>query len=108
MKTKLGLDGELCWIPANDLTIDDRYQRAIHPGHLARMMAHFNPDGLGTLQISLRGDGKDYVLDGQHRVITVKQKGLGHLPLECIRRRGLSLEREEEIFTCSDRPGVAN
>lgn len=94
---RLGLEGKREWLPAESLLVDQRYQRAISESHLTEIIADFNPNALGILQVSRRPDG-DYLLDGQHRREAVVRKKLGHLKLKCEVYEHLSLDEEQELF----------
>lgn len=94
---RLGLDGYRQWIRADTIRIDPTYQRNVRLDHVERIMAQFNPNGLGILQVSRRIDG-DYALDGQHRLVAITGKGLGHMEVKCEVYEGLTQEQEEELF----------
>ena len=59
------------------LSIDRRVQRdEPDPKRINKMVAEFDPDGLGTLTASQRPNGEIVILDGQHRLEACKLTGL--------------------------------
>lgn len=97
-------------VPTDKLSIDRRVQRAEpDPKVINKMVAEFDPDGLGTLVASLRPNGEIIVLDGQHRLETCRLVGYDR-ELDCklfldLWREGpeLGLKAEARIFTLTNR-----
>lgn len=61
-------------IPVKDLTVDPAYQRIVDKSRVNRMAKKFDPQGLGVIEVAEREDGTRVLLDGQHRVETVRTK----------------------------------
>lgn len=79
------------------LSVDPSFQRPLDMNRVRKEAANFNPNGLGTLTISKRSDGKLIILDGQHRAALCREvayKGT----LSCVQIEGLSREEEASLF----------
>jgi hypothetical protein len=82
----------------DQLTIDPHVQRVegIDQVRVNKMVAAFNPDGLGVIFVSDRG-GKLVVLDGMHRTAAARQVGYkGTIRAEVA--TGLTIAQEAEQF----------
>lgn len=83
------------FISVNDLRLG-KYQRVITDmARIKKMSDVFDETLLGTITVSFR-DGKNYVIDGQHRTVLskiMKREGLMALVYE-----GLTYEQEAEYF----------
>lgn len=71
------------------------YQRKHSPMKVKNIVKNFDPVGLGLIYVSKR-DGKYYVIDGQHRYLAIKAKGLKNV--ECLVFEGLTYEEESRAF----------
>lgn len=79
------------------LVFDRDYQRAIDPNRVRKLIEEFRSNGLGTLTVSMRDDGRRVVIDGQHRITAVRNVGYeGKLP--CQQYTGLTLADEAAMF----------
>lgn len=83
-------------IPITQLHVDDRYQRTLSPSFVKFLVRGFNETLLGVLNVSDRGNGHYYVLDGQHRLEAMKQ--LGRMTAPCIVHQGMTPAEEGEYF----------
>lgn len=61
-------------ITVAELDVDPAYQRVVDMARVARMAKKFRPQALGVLEVSERPNGSRVLLDGQHRVETVRTK----------------------------------
>lgn len=59
---------EVTWIPVAACFRDMEYQRPTNEARVRKMRDEFDPDLLGVVTLSDRGDGKYAILDGGHRV----------------------------------------
>ena len=95
------------WVPLATLLIDRRYQRPVNLRRVTKMAATFDPDALGTLTVSRRDDGTNYVLDGQHRVEALRAMGWGDQLAPALVYTGLTLIEEARIFRLMNVESVA-
>lgn len=82
------------------LTYDPRINREISQPRVDQMSSRFEPEALGVITVSERVDGSFVVIDGQHRVATLRQlhpEMNGHR-IEARVFRGLSLAEEARLF----------
>jgi hypothetical protein len=89
---------EIRHIEANRLTVDPAVQRSLDRARVNRMIADYDPDGVGVLVVSDRGDGTLHVADGQHRVATTIGVGLQDKALPCLVYKGLTRAQEAALF----------
>lgn len=102
---KVGLHarGVQDWVPVSTLFSDPRYQRPLDQRHVDRMAADFNPDALGVIYVSDRGNGTMAVMDGFHRVAVMRQLGWDDQKMPALVFVGLTLQEEAEIFTAMNK-----
>lgn len=81
--------------PLGALFIDDSYQRPLSR-FVKRIADNFDPALLGTLIVSERKGGKRAVIDGQTRLMALRQ--LGHLNAPCLIYTELTREQEADLF----------
>lgn len=87
------------WVPVRSLFSDPRYQRPLDQRRVDRMAAEFNPDALGVIYVSDRGNGTMAVMDGFHRVAVMRQLGWDDQKMPAFVFTGLTIKEEAEIFT---------
>lgn len=74
---------ELAWLATDTLVIDPAYQRDVrHSGkaHIGRIARGFSWSKFAPLIAAPVGDGRYAIIDGQHRAIAAKARGLTPLP----------------------------
>ena len=98
MGEQIGNNIELQWLNAEDLFIDDEYQRIVNPGWVRAIARGFDPDMLDPLEVSDRGNGKYAVTDGQHRLLAIREIGWGDQKVPCIVRTGMDTKTEAKKF----------
>ena len=64
------------WVPIGDLMVDERYQRALRPHRVEHLVTNWDDYSSGVIIISLRADGRMFILDGQHRVHAMMKRGV--------------------------------
>jgi len=109
-RTKLALLAEsrgifnasLDWIPAAKLTVGPAFQRPITWAWVRKLAREFDPDMLDPILVSLRADGTYAVIDGQHRILAVREIGWDDQNLPCLVRTGLTYEAEAALFVAQD------
>ena len=95
----------LVYLDSAVLERDFSYQRPVRMEKVNKIVTEFDPLLVNTLKVSLR-DGHYYVFDGSHtlealRIVKTKE----HFPVECRLYKGLTYEREAELFALQN--GVA-
>lgn len=94
MKGKFSVDH----LPFRALIVDHRYQRSVIPARVRHLTATWVLERVGAITVSIRADGKAYVVDGQHRVLAAMELGLGDTKVLCHVYRGLTIEQEAALF----------
>lgn len=90
-------------IAVNDIHVDHSYQRPLDENRVSRMAADFDPSLVGVIEVSLRADGTYRVIDGQHRLVTVRiAKGMS-AAIACNVHTGLTPAEEAQLFFDIDR-----
>lgn len=93
------------WIPPAELKIDDAYQRRTenHASQrlIASIAANFDWRLCTPLVVSRRADGSFAVIDGQHRTLAARLRGMDDLP--CCVFTYDSLEEEAKMFIAANR-----
>lgn len=87
------------WIHVYELRVDPTYQRPLNRVRIKRMVAEFNPDAVGVLQVSKRADGEMFIVDGQHRQALLVAVGWQDQKVPCLVHTGLTVEEEARIFS---------
>lgn len=90
------------WIIANTLTIDPSYQRTVRPAWVRQIADNFDPFLLDPLVVSRRENGQIAVMDGQHRLMAIRQIGYHDQRVPCLVYTGLSIEEEARRFNTQD------
>lgn len=87
-------------VPLSSIHVDDRYQRALRLSVVRKIASEFSWDKFGTPVVAIRtdGDGRMYVVDGQHRITAAREKGLEHEEIIVDARYGLTEAEEAELF----------
>jgi hypothetical protein len=87
-------------VPLDVLEIDDRYQRPLNKGRVAKMVKEFDERRFGVLEVSQR-NGHASVFDGQHRLEVARALGMKDVP--CLVHGNLTPEEEAELFVALQR-----
>lgn len=83
------------FVPVKLMDIDTSYQRIVY-SHWKAIASGWDEYRCGTLIVSYR-DGKFYVVDGQHRMLAARSKGVENL--HCLIHTGLTPAQEAAIFS---------
>src|SRR5213593_2738333 len=94
--TPVRFGGIVQTLKLDELIVDPRFQRPIQRSRVERYIKQFDPKLVGLLTVSLRPNGKDVILDGQHRWMTLV--GRNYTEALCEVLTGLSFEQEAAIF----------
>jgi hypothetical protein len=86
------------WLPIVALESDPRVQRPLSETWVDKIAKNLDPDYIGIISVSDRGEGQYVILDGQHRVAALRQLGWLDQRIECKVHRGLSLAAEAALF----------
>lgn len=100
--------GDPYWL-AGDIDVrdinSDAYQRGLDEPRLRRMIREVREDGwnpikAGQIVINVRRDGTVYMMDGQHRTMTIMAvDGIAPFVQRCVVYIGLTREQEAEYFS---------
>lgn len=85
-------------LPVKEIHVDPAVQRALNAARVQDMAEDFNEKALGTITVSRRDDGHNYVIDGQHRHATARRARGENYRLNCHIYEGLSLQEEAALF----------
>ena len=80
------------------ILVDPLYQRELNQSKVEKILKHWNYDLVNAPKLSLRADGKVYVINGQHTVAALKIHEGEDAPILCKVYRGLSWEEEKDLF----------
>lgn len=86
------------FISADRLIVDIHVQRVTDRRRVEKMAADYNPDALGVLVVSNRGDGTYHIIDGAHRRDTVVAAGFPDAKLQCLVYSDLTAAEEAAMF----------
>lgn len=85
-------------LPYSVLAFDPAYQRQLIPARVKSLVAEWSDDNVGAITVSIRDDGKAYVIDGQHRVRAAMELGKGQQKVLCHVYTGLTVAEEAYKF----------
>jgi hypothetical protein len=71
------------WCRVDELYIDQEVQRRLRPSHVRYLENAFDLDGVGVITVNERADGAKSVVDGQHRVVALKNLDAGDWKVKC-------------------------
>lgn len=83
------------------LFVDSIYQRDISNLKVSRLVKNWNEVVNMPILVSKRKNGLYSIIDGQHRFMAMKTKGLKHVICKVI--EGLSIEEEAQLFTTTNK-----
>lgn len=73
INTDVGITPELCWVPVDQIDVDENYQRALKPKRVAQILRDFNWAHFQPVMLTQQESGRFNVFDGQHRVEAARQ-----------------------------------
>jgi len=91
-------DPELIPLSVASLIVDPEVQRVLDQARVKAIADAFNPDALGTIEVSRRSNGSYHIIDGQHRAAAVRLVLGDDAKVLCRVFSGLSLSEEAEMF----------
>lgn len=94
---KIERTARLRWVPLNRTAVSDHSQRDLKPHRVEHLIAHFDPEQIGTPTVNERG-AKFFVIDGQHRLAALKDVYGEEHQVQCWTYVGLTEEEEAEKF----------
>lgn len=94
---KIERSARLRWIPINRMAVSDTAQREIKQYRVDHLVAHFDPEQIGTPVVNERS-GKFFLIDGQHRVAALAERFDETHQVQCWTYVGLTEEEEAEKF----------
>ena len=99
--TNVTTEYQVVRLPLTALHVDrEHYQRPFQEHRVRRMLAEFDSRLVGVLVVSRRKDGRDYVIDGQQRLATIRRRGYTHATRQVY--EGLTLAQEAAMFARLD------
>jgi len=97
-RTRADQAPDVVWLAVSDLSIDPKVQRQLDTTRAARIANDFDPEFIGILHVSVRGDGAQVVIDGQHRLEAMKLLGWQTQKVPCRLYHDLTLAEEAHLF----------
>lgn len=89
--------GKLLMLPKSMLSVDPSYQRVLRLVKVQKICSNWSWVAFGALTVAKRGDGKYYVMEGQHRLeAALRRSDIKELP--CIVFELASVAQEAEGF----------
>lgn len=97
-KKEMKLNYEIKIMKISELSFDIKnYQRKTSEIKIKNLVRKFDWKAFGFVYVNIRkNDDKNWVVDGQHRIIAATRKGYKEVP--CMIYNGLSLKQEAELF----------
>lgn len=83
-------------VPVEELEVDSTYQRPL-TSFWKTVNDNFNPALVGTLIVSEKSTGKKNVIDGQTRLVAMREQGLTAAP--CLIYERLTRQQEARLFS---------
>jgi len=96
-KNRVERSASLRWVPVGLMCVSPLAQRDLNEARVDKMSANFDPELIGTPTVSHR-DGKWFVVDGQHRIETLRAVGWGDQQVQCWAYDGLTEAEEAEMY----------
>jgi hypothetical protein len=94
---KIERTARLRWVALSRIRVSDIAQRELKQYRVDHLIAHFDPEQIGTPVINERA-GKFYVIDGQHRLAALREMFDDTHQVQCWTYVGLTEEEEAEKF----------
>lgn len=85
-------------VKLSEILVDPLYQRELNQSKVEKILKHWNYDLVNAPKLSLRADGRFYVINGQHTVAALKIHEGEDTPILCKVYRGLTWEEEKDLF----------
>lgn len=95
--TRVNREAHLRWIPIPEMRVSPMAQRELNTNRVNQMAANFDPEMIGNPVVNNR-EGHYYIIDGQHRIETLKAVGWGDQSVHCWTYEGLTEEQEADRF----------
>lgn len=86
------------WLPIQYLHVDPRYQRVMKEDNLQRFTKNFDFNAIGAIWTSKRTDTFYAIIDGQHRVETIRRVFGEDAEAPCLVYENLTDEEEAALF----------
>ena len=96
-KNRVERSATLRWVPVGLMCVSPLAQRELNQARVDKMAANFNPELIGTPTVNHR-DGKWFVVDGQHRIETLREVGWGDQQVQCWAYFDLTEAEEAELY----------
>lgn len=91
-------DKKVASVRASEVHIDSLYQRALDEARAQKIGKNYQPGLFGLPVVSLRKDGRMYIIDGQHRCVGLCLAGRGDQKVDVQVLEDLTLPEEAMLF----------
>lgn len=81
-----------------DMKVVRKVQRAQIDSWVRKLAKGFDPEGIGVITVSRRGDGHLVLIDGQHRILAMRELGIANMKVPCKIYSGLKESEEARLF----------
>lgn len=90
---------KLRWLRVSSLLLNADVNRELRPSRVKQLREKWNQDAVGTFSVWIDPvTGKAYVIDGQHRKVTMEELGLGETTVPCLVFEGRTFDEACELF----------
>ena len=87
----------LKWVALNEMRVSAHGQRELNQNRVNKILANLDLEQIGTPTVNWR-DGYWWIIDGQHRVVALREFGFADDKLQCWTYEGLSEQEEAKKF----------
>lgn len=104
---KYPITSQFRMVPLGELQVDPDAQRRLSMSWVKEHTADFDVDQLGYIVVNKRPSGKYFIVDGQHRVMLMREVGWGDQKIHAECFEGLTQAQEADLFIArNDRRAV--
>jgi hypothetical protein len=96
-KNRVEREATLRWVPIGLMAVSPLAQRELNQSRVDHLVATFDLEKIGTPTVNHR-NGVWFIIDGQHRVETLRAIGWGDQQIQCWAYEGLTEQEEAEKF----------
>ena len=93
----LARQARLKWVPIAEMRVSPHAQRELNQNRVNKILANLDLEQIGTPTVNWR-DGYWWIIDGQHRVVALREFGFADDKLQCWTYEGLSEQEEAKKF----------
>lgn len=93
----LARQARLKWVPINEMRVSPHAQRELNQNRVNKILANLDLEQIGTPTVNWR-DGYWWIIDGQHRIVALREFGFADDKLQCWTYEALSEQEEAKKF----------